>query len=329
MNIFKILSQGKGRLSEENLSAMLGFLLSPTQTHGLGDIFLRQFLNIVANKCGDNNRFDNVLNTAKSVQADILLESAYSLSNNKRRVIDIEIKIYANEPAVSQTEITELHRIAIENKINAQSSDPKQLEEEFLAILQDIEGDETVQVTMIFLTPPGNNRNLSEEYENLNEAVLDSHRKVWLRWIEESGNNHISALMKKLLKSESEAEISPINEYVRHTLKAFVIHIAENIITSLTNKRIIGEPGDITESVFVEISNCKYRIERYESTTVRIFNLDTREYEVTKPLLRKINEEKKLGIALTLSTDRKKNTRTLGRQIIKELLSQGKDLKEI
>jgi hypothetical protein len=46
---------------------------SPTQTHGLGDTFLREFLNIIAQKCGDKNRFDNVLISGKPIQADILL----------------------------------------------------------------------------------------------------------------------------------------------------------------------------------------------------------------------------------------------------------------
>jgi hypothetical protein len=329
MNIFRVLSQGKGQLNEENLSAMLGFLLSPNQTHGLGDIFLRHFLNIVAERCGDKNRFDNILNTGKPLQADILLESAYSLNNNKRRVIDIEIQIFSTAPVANEIETPELHRIAIENKIRAQAAESEQLREEFLAILQDIESDEAVQVTMVFLTPPGDYKKLSEEYENLDEAILNKHRRAWLRWIEESGNNHISAILRKLLKSESEAEISPINEYVRHTLKAFVIHIAENITTSPAIRRCTMGPGDISEIVFVEILNCKYRIERYESSTVRIFSLDTEEYEVTKPLLRKINEEKELGIDLKLSTGRDKNTRNLGRQIIIELIDQGKDLKVI
>ena len=334
MNIFTVLSQGKGKLNEENMSAMLGFLLSPSQTHGFGDIFLRQFLNIVAEKCEDNNRFDNVLNIEKPLKADVLLESAYSLNNDKHRIVDIEIKIYAEPFVANDAEIPELHRIAIENKIRSQSSDPEQLKEEFAAIMEDIEGDDTVQVTMIFLTPPGNNKNLNEEYEKLNEMISDKHKKTWLRWADESGENHITSLLKKLLKIEAEAEIPPINEYLRHTLKAFVIHIAENITTSQTNKRNTGKPGEITESVLVELEfpDCKkykYRIERYESSTVRIFNLNTQEYEVTKPLLRQINKEKKLGIDLKLSTGTKKNTRTLGKQVITELVAQNKDMKEI
>src|SRR3989442_963956 len=60
MNIFTVLSQGKGRLNEENLSAMLGYLLTPSQTHGLGDTFLRPFLRAVADASGDVKRFDQI-----------------------------------------------------------------------------------------------------------------------------------------------------------------------------------------------------------------------------------------------------------------------------
>jgi len=329
MNIFTVLSQGKGRLNEENLSAMLGFLLSPSQTHGLGGIFLKQFLNVVAQECGDINRFDDILDTGKPLKADVILESAYSLNDHKKRVVDIEIRIYGDLPILDDPEIPELHRIVIENKIKVTSSDSQQLKEEFLAISQDIEGDETVKVTMVFLTPPGNFKNQTDEYQNLDDTILKTHKKAWLRWAEDKGSNHISSMLKKLLKRESEAEISPFHEYLRHTLKALIIHIEENINVSPINKRNPGKPGDITKTVFVKLSDFTYRIERYESTTVRIFNLDNQEYEVTKPILRKINNEKKLGIDLELSTGRKKNTRNLGRYVIKALLDQDKNLKEI
>jgi hypothetical protein len=328
MNIFTVLSQGKGRLNEENMSAMLGFLLSPSQTHGLGDIFLREFLSVVAKECGDNNRFDNVLNTGKLLKADVLLESVYSLNSNKRRIIDIEIKIYSDAYSPNGTELIELHRIAVENKIRSQASDPEQLKEEFTAILQDIEEDDNVQVTMIFLTPPGNNKNMIDEYENLTDLGSEKHKKAWLRWYDENGDSYMASLLKRLLKSDSEAEIPPINEYLRHTLKAFVIHITENIVSSQANKGNTVTPGDITESVLVELSNCQYRIEIYESSTVRAYNLDAQEYEVTKPILRKINEEKELGISLQTPNGKDlKNTRTLGRQVIRELITQGKNVK--
>ncbi len=61
---------------------------------------------------------------------------------------------------------------------------------------------------------------------------------------------------------------------------------------------------------------------------IRIFNIETQEYEVTKLLLRKINSEMNLAIDLKLTTGRDKTTRNLGRQVIRELMAQGKNLKD-
>ena len=230
MNIFTVLSQGNGRLNEENLSAMLAFLLSPTQAHGFGDTFLRHFLNLLASKCEQNDRFDNVLNSGKTLTAEILLESPYSLDDRKR-IVDIEIRLLARSIGKSESENTELHRIAIENKIRSQSSESDQLKEEFAAISQDIE-DDSVQLTMVFLTPPGDFQSLNSEFENLTEPMLGRHKKAWIRWIDQNDTGNIYNQLKQVLRSESDSDISPINEYVRHTLKAFVVHIKESISPS-------------------------------------------------------------------------------------------------
>jgi len=283
-------------------------------------------LNLLATKCGQNNRFDDILSSGKTLTAEILLESPYALDGRKR-IVDIEIRLFARSIGTAESENTELHRIAIENKIRAQSSESDQLKDEFAAISQDIE-DDPVQLTIVFLTPPGDLRSLNSEFENLAEPMLGRHKKAWIRWIEQDETGNIYNQLKQVLRSESESDISPINEYVRHTLKAFVVHIKESISPSLTSARNTTQPGDIIESAFVQLSDGKYRIDRHESTTVRVFNLDTQEYEVTKPLLRKINTERKLGIDLKSSTGREKNTRQLGRHVIKELFSQQKGIND-
>lgn len=128
-------------------------------------------------------------------------------------------------------------------------------------------------------------------------------------------------IITDLLKDESNAEINPINEYIRHTLKAFVRHIVETTVESrvkrLNDKDNIEE--DIEDSIEIIIENKNYVIERYESGTIRIFNLEKHEYETVKPLLRKIIEEKKLNVNLNSSTGNHKNTRQLGKDVISEL----------
>ncbi len=52
MNIFQVLSQGKSRLHEPSMSAMLGYLLDSNKDHGLGDIVVRKLLESI-----DSDRF--------------------------------------------------------------------------------------------------------------------------------------------------------------------------------------------------------------------------------------------------------------------------------
>jgi PD-(D/E)XK nuclease superfamily len=329
MNIFTVLSQGKGRLNEENLSAMLGYLLTPSQTHGLGDTFLRPFLIAVAEACGDTKRFDHIMCTSKAIRAEMFLESPYQVGK-QRRVVDMELRIFSRSlnSTSGEFEDVELHRIAIENKVKPQAADSTQFKEEFLGIVQDLEDDEKVAITMVFLTPPGESSRLVDEYNALDVQLLASHRKAWLRWAgPDDQHHHIVALLRHLLRQETEAEISPIADYLRHTIKAFIRHIQESPAGTMgrtSEARESPELGDIVQVVAVQLGDVVYQIERYESSTVRVLNTNTQEYEVAKPVLRRANDEQTLGINIFRANGRSKNTRTLGREVIRALLTQNK-----
>jgi len=328
MNIFTVLSQGKGRLNEENLSAMLGYLLTPSQTHGLGDTFLRPFLLAVAEACGDAERFEQVARTNKTIRAEMLLEAPYQIGK-QRRVVDIELRIFSRSlNATSDEEDVELHRIAIENKVKLQAVDSTQFKEEFLGIIQDLEEDEKVTVTMVFLTPPGDSGRFVEEYQALDSQLFASHRKAWLRWAgPENNQQHIVALLRHLLYQEAQAEISPIADYLRHTIKAFIRHIKESPAGAMgraSDAQESPELGDIVQIVTVQLGDILYQIEQYESSTVRVLNTATRQYEVAKPVLRRANDEKVLGINILGANGKPKNTRTLGREVMRALLAQNK-----
>ncbi len=85
------------------------------------------------------------------------------------------------------------------------------------------------------------------------------------------------------------------------------------------------ETGKVIETVMVSIKNGVCRIERYDSTSIRVYNLDSQEYETAKPILREINSEKNLGINLLNTRGNKKNTRSLGQEVIRELKAQSKE----
>ena len=111
MNIFQVLSQGKSRLHEPSMSAMLGYLLDSNKDHGLGDAFVREFLKLV-----DEDRFKEILKF-EFIDAQVSLEEPYQL-NNSRKDIDIQLLLLDSKR-------NEKHRVIIENKIKVGAANPK------------------------------------------------------------------------------------------------------------------------------------------------------------------------------------------------------------
>lgn len=317
MNIFNVLSQGKGSINEENMSAMLAFLLSDSQTHGLGDIFLRRFLMLISEKINNLSDFDKLINN-KNLKIDVLLESPYQINNGKKRIVDIEIRMNIKQfnKSINDYEFKEIKRICIENKVKYQSVDTTQFKEEFEGVKNDIEDYNNVEIIMVFLTPYFAKEKYEKEYKELNEELLGINKKLWINWSNKN-DNCITKIITDLLRDESNAEINPINEYIRHTLKAFVRYIIQT--TNEDTSKRLNNQDDIEESVEISIKNKNYIIEMYESGTIRVFNFEKQQYDIVKPLLRNIIEEKKLNIKLNSLTGNYKNTRQLGKEVISEL----------
>jgi hypothetical protein len=76
----------------------------------------------------------------------------------------------------------------------------------------------------------------------------------------------------------------------------------------------------VADSVEVEVSFGRFRIDRLKSQSIRVLSLDTNVFETpVKPFLRAVIEEKSLPIKFTLETGTEKNTRVLGKDVIDEL----------
>ncbi|MFH2102156.1 MAG: hypothetical protein ABIJ39_02210 [Chloroflexota bacterium] len=76
----------------------------------------------------------------------------------------------------------------------------------------------------------------------------------------------------------------------------------------------------VVDSVEVEVSFGRYRIERLKSQSIRAWSLDTNTFETpVKPFLRAVIEELSLPIDFTLISGVEKNTRVLGKNVIDEL----------
>ena len=295
MNIFQVLSQGKSRLHEPSMSAMLGYLLDSNKDHGLADAFVRAFLHVI-----DEERFKEILNY-EFIDAQVSLEEPYQLNGN-RKDIDIQLLILDKNKH-------EKHRIIIENKIKVGAANPKQLNDYYLAVLD--EEPEIQELTFVFLTPNIESTQLNAEFDNL-IIKNNNHSKNWMFW--SSGDKCVSELLKNLLAKEIAGEINPINEYMRHTIKAFIRHSAITTEPASNKTMRTGEDiGEIIEEAIITTEDgIKYRVVRRDSTQIQVFNEETGDKEVARRILGAFIDENNIPI-----DHPNMNTRTIGRNFFK------------
>jgi hypothetical protein len=300
MNIFSVLSMGKSRLHETSMSAMLAYLLNPNQDHGVGNKFLKSFLEL----SNENNIYSIYIEKIGTTQLkfDIDLEVQYYY-NGKRSDIDVQIKIFDNN-------WNELHRIIIENKIKTGAANPKQLEQYYEAVIND-ENDENIsedKLSVIFITPDLNNKILEEEFYN-----LKTDKKTWIYWNSSlEDKNTVVRIIQSILTQEQNAEISPINEYMRHTFKAFSYFVNKTLDTSVNKFRFGENIGEIEKEISLEIDNKLYKLILRDSGQIQLFDENDIKV-VARPLLKNYLEKNKIII-----TD-KKTTRQYGQKIFEIL----------
>ena len=299
MNIFNALSaRADSKLREPNLSAVLAYFLHPGKDHGLGDTFLKAFLEIIgiADKIrpGEANFAKTMIYTEeplKDEKGTILLDIAIEIVNSQNNI---------------------LRYIAVENKIKSSSANSRQLNRYYNALVaEENSNNYKNKITMVFLTPEKEkkeNKKIQEEYDNL-QKLSEPHEnpsndnKTWLRW---TGAQSIHTMIRDdILKKEANGEISPINEYTKHTLKAFIMHLQKP-----------GDLGDVQESIPYDMDDHKYTIEQYTGGAIRVYK--DGEKCVAKEILRHINDKENFGL-IDSNNRNKKNTYQLGEQIIKKL----------
>ena len=214
MNIFSVLSEGNSRLHEVSMSAILAYFLDPRKDHGLHTTFLDAFL-----------RLTQTPEISQCDFSDVTVELEKPLSN--KHYIDIDVVIPMGE--------NKERRLIIENKIRPEAADKKQLKEYYKAYCDEISSRNTqgknVKTTVVFITPAGESKKLQDEFDNL--APESGDMKIRLRWQGKGDEGSIQEIIRnKILRKESAGKISPINEYVKHTLKAFTMHLERMPVAS-------------------------------------------------------------------------------------------------
>lgn len=276
------------------MSALLGYLLDSHQDHGLGDTFIRAFL-----KHLDGDIFSEILKI-HSINSVVELETEYELGHGKRQ-IDIEVALFGNNNE-------ELFRLVIENKIKKGAANPKQLKEYYEAVLED--DPKLKNLYVVFLTPEANSTALNAEFNALEVKASKAHYKKRIYW-DSAAHGGILPLLKQILMKEAVGEITPINEYMRHTIKAFIQH--STVVTQPNLMRVMrtGEDiGEITDEATITLRDgSTYRVVRRDSTQIQVFNEETDDKEIARRILSAFIDENKLKIP-----HRQLNTRSIGKQ---------------
>lgn len=305
MNIFQVLSQGKSRLHEPSMSAMLGYLLDSTRDHGLGDAFVRQFLTEL-----DSERFGSILGMG-FIKSQTYLEEPYEFQDT-RRDVDIELLILDRNG-------DELHCIIIENKIKPGAANAAQLAEYYAAVTSS--QPKLDALTFVFVTPASNNALLQAEFDGL-KISNKRHAKYRLYWHSNGGG--VVSMIREVLSQEASVKINPINDYIRHTLKAFVMHCVSAADAMQKKAMRVGEDiGEITDEVEIKTRSGRFRVVRRDSTQIQAFNLDEGEKAVARHVIAQYIDENKMGIA-----HGKYNTRMLGKKFFEQLESLARNRKK-
>ena len=283
MNIFKTLASGSGSINEPNVSAFLGYLLNPKEDHGLGDTFLRKFLEPLLEQ---NKNLDFLKNRNLSIRSNfemtVLLEQAFKDSDNSNQIVDIVILCYEKKSQKGSSlageiikqkktgEADELkHIFLIENKIKGDSVTEGQLKNQFdntIATLKALDiTDHEKLVSVIFVTPEGEKSR--DEFEKLNKKESSCH----LLWSKKSSTNDnpkpsISEIIKDIVEKESQ----PIDAYCKYTLQAFLEFIESGFKSTITEEsegkglKFIYDGEEYTRPKLAE-KVIKDYIEKYET----------------------------------------------------------------
>ena len=99
MNIFEILSKGKGSINEENISSFLGYLLNPVENHDLDSVFFERFLKWIGISDSEikiTNTDSIKINLEYPVQSDSGTRYIDLLFETANHIVAIENKIAEN-----------------------------------------------------------------------------------------------------------------------------------------------------------------------------------------------------------------------------------------
>lgn len=262
MNIFKVLASGNKNMNEETISAVLAWLLSPQMEHGLEYNFLINFLKLLVDQADRPKNLEVLVNKLQPSLRDDGSETPslecyieYPVITNFKKLKYIDV-VFVIDKMV----------FAIENKLYSGSvSDMDQLKDEYEG-LKNIFTDQ--KIIIIFLVPCEVDggvipKDVDECFKNINMKQDCKDQKFLLSWQDNSWQNDkgkkigsISSIVSSLISDDSIGAITPIQEYTRHTLKAFNNFILNSFSGyTYTKQTSCGGGGGFPKKTIKELLN--------------------------------------------------------------------------
>jgi hypothetical protein len=251
MNIFKILGNGHGSINEPNVNAFLGYLLAPYEDHGLGSSFLKRFLSSLT--LSDNGENEEDAQSQEEHKASHEYKVFYEqefIDDKASNIVDIVLVEYQldrsgedGKKSAFKSFFSSNRKVRniflIEVKINDSAITKDQIISQYNATKKEL-GEKISQydynIKTIYLTPS------SDKYiKEFEAAKIDV--KYHLTW------PTVRETISNLLYDESKGEIEPIDNYIRHTLKAFTTFIDNGFKSEVKEKARNSGNRDIHENI--------------------------------------------------------------------------------
>lgn len=210
MNLFDVLYSGKRDVTEENMSALLGWMLDPGQSHGWGNLFLIEFLQAI-----DEKKFESFICQLPSrvsykkkdrTWAMVVLEESVRTLSNDRKDIDIVLYLEGDHDSPKY--------ILIENKIRSGSVELGQLNAEIEGFLNGGHEIDKTDLAMVYLTLEADSSAI-REFQSISDDTLAAH----FSW-QKSDLPSVEALIEAFLSEELSGAIGPFSYELTWLMKS-------------------------------------------------------------------------------------------------------------
>ncbi|MFT5815305.1 MAG: hypothetical protein ACI9VT_003077 [Psychroserpens sp.] len=238
INLLKAVCFGKGRLNEENASSLIAYLLNPKMPHGIGSLFLHEFV-----KCFEHTRSQKRFDIFSSDglpcwdYAHVVLEDTVFMDNRSIQYVDVVIHFYKD------VDINPVFILAVENKISDKASTQGQLDKQAEGLINKY--GENCDIGHIYLTPKGlDSKKVFDDY--IQNNTIDCSHFIW--------GNDIPYMLANIVKANdlSNAIQADLHQVIELCSVDFNPRYSEDVIRYNFN-RFKNEGNSIKNSIIEKL----------------------------------------------------------------------------